>query len=202
MARLATLNAIQCCPKCHYCSTDITEISGSGATILGTQRYRDTFESKSLPELCRKWSCWGQVLEASQHYAEAGWAFLSAAWSCDDSRQRETAIHYRRESIRLFETAQHLACAFGSDPEIETLVLVDLHRRVGNFEHAAQLAHSILEDSKPEINGEKQLKQAIRHFQLHLISTGDTRSYSYAEADRFARNPLRWHPRQWWEIWR
>jgi hypothetical protein len=200
MARAATLAAIQCCPECSYCSTDLTQISDGSTDLIQTSRYRDTFRSSSLPELCRKWSCWAQILEASQRYSDAGWMFLSTAWACDDARHLHAAVTYRHESIRLFQTARSSHQPFANDSETETTIFVDLHRRVGNFASASQLAHATLAMLEREPDNEQPLMQAINRFQLHLLSIGDTRSYSYAEAERFAKKPSTWRLRQWREI--
>lgn len=198
MARSAMLSAIQHCQKCHYCYIDITRIHDSGKAVIYSQAYQDTFNDKRQPLTCRKWSCYAQFLEIAGQYSQSGWAFLSAAWSCDDSRETELASKYRREAIRLFQTAQRCGDNFCDDLAMENTILVDLFRRTHGFETAKLLAEEVwglIGDS------DSKMMRAIIQFQIHLASLSNAGSYSCADAASFVKNPKKWLRSPWWKIW-
>ena len=209
MARQALLRAIHVCPQCHFCSTDIQTLLEGGAAAIASQRYINTFNSGALPECCRHWSCWGQILEAANHVSQAGWAYLKAAWACDDWQYEDGSNRYRRQAIRCFQAAQASNQSFRQDKEVfgqhtleENAILVDLFRRIRDFETATAIAKKTHASPGKPGDRSQQFMQSILQFQMHLCSIENSQPYKFSDVETFSKNPKQWHPKRWWQFWR
>ncbi len=202
MARNATLRAIQECPSCRYCSVDIEAIPAGGQNAILSPEYQDLHADSSIPVTARRWGCFAQILASTDSPDQAGWAYMSAAWSCEDSECLIAARALRMKALKEFHISTARGTEFGRSECEERAVLADIYRRCGDFAGAASVAEDALSELGPSGSEDEKLVQAVLNFQRHLSSVCDSERYSFAEAQRFQARPNRWRPRRWWEIWR
>jgi hypothetical protein len=204
-ARNAMLRAIQQCPACKYCAVEIDELIDRAAETIKDPAYLSFGKDKTIPDDGRKWACYGLLLERAGKLSDAGWAYLYTAWACDDRQlnRNKAAIELRLKAIRMFELAQQHGESFGEDVASESALLVELNRRAERFQEAQGALETLATLMSTVVDPEnKDLFASIASFQQHTISIADAHAYDIAEALRFVRDPDKWHPPKWWEIWR
>lgn len=83
----STMHAwIQRCPFCGYCSRDVAEFDHRLRPVLESTEYRSQLTDAVYPELTSIFICAGMLAEAAGRQADAGWAYLHAAWTLDDAK--------------------------------------------------------------------------------------------------------------------
>ncbi|WP_321475218.1 hypothetical protein [uncultured Paludibaculum sp.] len=158
---------IQSCPACGYAAPDLSYAAEGVADWVRTSEYQ------ALPIGFERHS-W--LLEQLGHLADAGWIALQAAWNHEDGGQAEDARRCRRRAIRLFQASKAAGHDFLDTPAEELALAVDLLRRLGEFEGAAETVRVALqEEDLPE------MIDRILRFQTALIQRRDTGRHSLDE---------------------
>lgn len=84
-ARWALPFRVQRCEGCGYAAPSIGSAPpGAGETVESVV-YQGVLDRSKLPALARAYFCAALVEESAGRDEAAGWAFLSAAWACDDA---------------------------------------------------------------------------------------------------------------------
>src|SRR5947208_16297316 len=78
---------IQRCPSCGYCSRDVAEFDNLFRPVIESAAYRSQLADARYPELASTFICAGMLAEAGEQQADAGWAYLQAAWTLDDANE-------------------------------------------------------------------------------------------------------------------
>jgi hypothetical protein len=164
---------LQLCPKCGYCAPDLS-VAPEDAAVYQSKRYRDALARQDLPGLARRFFAYAHALDPANP-AAVGWAFLQAAWVCDDDGLAAEATACRELSADWF-----LRCTpFTGDEENLTTgaVLVDVLRRAGRFAEASSECEALLALRDVE----DELRQVLQ-FQSRLIAKGDRDRYTMSVA--------------------
>lgn len=132
---------IQRCPSCGYCATDISIGKSEYREIIMGFEYREQLQGKEFPHLVNSFICSSQICEFARKFREATWAYVYAAWVCDDDESEDCAIHCRKKAVEFLLKARQnnqevLSDYSGSDDAI----LVDLLRRSDQFVYSGDAA--------------------------------------------------------------
>lgn len=167
MAR-STIHAwVQRCPKCGYCSSDITTAPSQAASLVRSPKYMRQLDDLSYPELANSFLCQAHIDESLGEYAEAAWACIAASWTCDDDEKPRQARACRNKAVDMIEQALHKNQQVAKQDGTARAIQVDLLRRAGRLTEAWQL----IQAQRPEITDDFILKMLV--FQETLIARGD-----------------------------
>jgi pentatricopeptide repeat protein len=169
---------IRRCPNCGYCSSDIESAPDVDAVkeIIESDDYVAQLNNENYPELANTFLCSSFINEELADYQGAAGSALYAAWVCDDEEGfGNQAVECRLKAIGLFEQtiendSENIV------PETVNCILIDLLRRVGEFDRARELCNQMLEDGVSE-----KIIEGILKYQLGLIDAEDTGAHSMGE---------------------
>jgi hypothetical protein len=167
---------VQKCPHCGYCATPIDKEREGAREVMGGDRYRELSQNQAYPELARNFLCASLILESAGEYVEAAWQSLYAAWTCDDGEKEELAKDCRLAAFQLFSRARDRGERILEDEGAEELVLADILRRSGSFDHALRLCEEGMRKS-PDRFFSRLLK-----FERSLIKRKGTGLYRVEDA--------------------
>jgi len=138
--------------------------------------YQAILADETLPHKARQFLCYACLLDKLREHADAGWSCLHAAWVCDDVEDSYAASRCRAQAIEYWKRGKHAGQAFCDDLASEYALVVDLHRRMGEFELALVTCSEALdmEDVAPVI-------EHVLRRQKSLIEQKDTGSHSLRE---------------------
>ena len=177
-ARRAQLFAVQYCPFCGFCSTDISRENALAGKVISSDRYQETLSDPVLPDIARQWLCCSYIQEAGSQFAAAGWSTLDAAWACDDHPNPQRSDLCRQRTVILFRQALQNGQTFAGDRAAEQMILVDLLRRSGEFHAALALCSSALTlETTPE-------QGQVLEYQKLLILQEDRESHTWGDVLR------------------
>lgn len=158
---------LQHCPQCGYAAPDLAYAAEGVAAWVRSAEY----QALDGPFERHSW-----LLEHLGHGVDAGWLALHAAWANDDAGAAEAARRNRRRAILLFQGAKAAGQDFLDTPAEELALAVDLLRRQGLFEAAAETVRVAQQDDElPEM-----IDQLLR-FQMALIQKRDAARHSLDE---------------------
>ena len=167
---------VQECPHCGYCGRSLEEPTAGAAEVVASEGYR-ALREESKPELVVRLLCASTLLEHADRWVEAAETALWSAWAADDAGADEDAVRARRRVLDLLGEIRRRGEHYIENPEAETLVMVDVARRAGEFERAAELLDGLGGIDDPRF-------AAIVAFQRDRVAARDTHRYTVAEASR------------------
>ena len=161
-ARWALPFRVQRCEACGYSARSI----GSAPPQAG-----EVVHSRDLPRRARAvqaaWSrasvflCAALIAEAAGDHESSGWAFLSAAWVCDDGDLAGRARTCRERAAEMFSLGLELG-QLEMPPTVALTLIGELWRRAGRFE--AALASC---DAAAELAPRGRTPRALRRTSSH-----------------------------------
>jgi hypothetical protein len=173
----STINQwIQCCPTCGYCSDDISEAEKDLAGIVKTVGYQDRLKNKNYSQLANQFRCYSLICESYSNFDSGGWAYLHAAWVCDDEQNEKGAITCRKNSARLFQITKKQNQQYHPDKDTEDAIMIDVLRRSGQFEEALSWSEKVLQ------RGPSERIVQIVNFQRTLNDKNDLSCYTIEDA--------------------
>jgi hypothetical protein len=167
---------VHACPSCGYCADDLTRADPRAGDIVASPLYREALDDTFAPEKARHFLAYAVLLEKLRQFADAGWSALHAAWVCDDAGDVDAAVLCRARAIELWKRGKQVGQLFCDDMASEFALVTDLHRRMGQFEHATVTCGEALdlEDLPPAV-------EVMLHRQLELIQNRDTSAHNMSE---------------------
>ena len=165
---------VQECPHCGYCGVTLEAPTAGAAEVIASEDYRAIREGAS-PELVVRLLCASTLLEHADRWVEAAETALWAAWAADDAGADGDAVRARHRALDLLDEVRRRCEHYIEDPGAETLVMVDVARRAGEFERAAGLLDGLGGVDDPRF-------AAIVGFQRDRVAARDTRRYTVADA--------------------
>lgn len=172
-------NLVKCCKNCGYCGENIESIDDDIRSFIVNDEYQNQLKNPVFPKSANEFICKGLILLERQFYLEAAWAYLHAAWCCDDEDKYIQSKYCRKKAVELFASS----CIsgwniFNNGGEVVCL-LTDLYRRTENFEIAKQLAQVRLLLEKDEI----VLKKL--HYEIFLSTQQNIEAHKVENAITF-----------------
>jgi hypothetical protein len=134
-ARWALPFRVQRCESCGYAAPSIGSAPREAAEMVGSVVYRGVLERSKLPSLARTYFCAALVEESAGRDEAAGWAFLSAAWACDDAGASRHARSCRERAAEMFTRALE-AGALELPREVAQTLVAELWRRAARSDEA------------------------------------------------------------------
>ena len=175
MERSCLRAMIHRCPNCQYANYDIEElIPESTREALNCVYYQEIVNDGAIEDAAKSFLLAGFLYSRAKLYAEAGLCFLRAAWVFDDALQNQFAIRARQNAVE---------CLIRHDNSDENMninmAIVDIYRRIRNFEAAKNYATQLLERGVDE-----EISQVLR-YELILIKSKNTACHSIGEMRGF-----------------
>lgn len=124
------------CPFCGYCAGDLASIHELAGPVVDSESYQQQLQDPRFPAKANDFICHALILERTGQYADAGWTMLHAAWVCDDHGSEQAAGICRQGALRAWTVGKTRGEAFHENHASEFLIVSDVHRRLGEFEHA------------------------------------------------------------------
>jgi hypothetical protein len=153
---------LQTCRGCGACAPDLARLAPAAKPIVASADY------KAATGPARAFLRWAMIAEATLEPDEAGQAMLEAAWALDDAGVDATAL--RRRAAALWQRPATMQ---------DSLRLVDVLRRAGEFDAAAARASALL--AAPGLD---ETDAAILHYQQDRITEHDTARHLLSSALR------------------
>jgi hypothetical protein len=172
------------CPRCGYCAEDLSLVVPGADEIIQSPEYAERLSNNTVPWLGRQFACYALIVERAHQWADAGWVWLHAAWACDDAGDHAAASACRRMAIDRWKRAKELGIGFADDLATEFAIVTDLHRRNGEFEHAAVTCAEALDIEDIPAPIEQMLRR-----QMILIQQRNTDRHSMTELYRSSDEP-------------
>lgn len=165
------------CKNCGYCNDKLDKPFENLNGIIQSDEYQSQLANECFPEKANEFLCKSILLEKNNELYKAAWASLHAAWSCDDSENHKQSKYCRKRAISLLNQYSYSVTEKQKQENdtIETL-LVDLYRRIGEFDLATKKCDSIL------ANECDILSIQILVFQKHLCVHNDIRRHTIQNA--------------------
>ncbi len=168
---------VQRCISCGYCAMEITEGDPLVHDIVKSPDYKRQLIDPVYPDTANSFLCHSMIMKALGEYAAAGWSSVFAGWICDDNNYTDAAKKCRERALELFTKATEAGQQFGNDRISEKIYMIDLYRRCGRFQEAAEICDEELEKQHPSHTLD------ILCFERDLIEKKDTASHSDTEAE-------------------
>jgi hypothetical protein len=173
----STMHAwIQRCPSCGYCSRDVAEFDHRFRPVMEGAGYGSQLADSRYPELASTFICAGMLAEAGGRQADAGWAYLNAAWTLDDANKDELARVWRRRAADKFLAVLKDGQLFAEQPGASEAIVTDCLRRAGRGTEALQVIERGLSQSYDDVI------HKILSFEQVLIQRGDMAPHLIKEA--------------------
>jgi hypothetical protein len=170
---------IQHCINCDYCAPDISCGETSYGDLIKTPGYLALLSNLSYPDTARSFLAYGRLMEMTEEFADAGWASLCAAWICDDNKYLEGAYQCRKKATELFSIAINKGQVFGKDRLQEKTYLIDIYRRIKDFNKARILCLEEIDKDYPDLIID------ILYYEKHLIDLQDSDCHNENEAEEY-----------------
>ena len=164
------------CPACGYCSKDVQEYESQFAVVIQSPEYQAQLIDPGYPELTNTFICAAMIAEACDNSADSGWAWLHAAWTLDDTKNKKLAREARSTAADRFLAVLGRGEQFSEQDGASELITVECLRRVGRMEEALKLIHSAKRASPPDVIEE------ILNYELALIESGDKKNHLIQDA--------------------
>ena len=178
LARYNLSHQVQCCPECGYCAEDISEPLETAAAreLLSSGQYQAQLQNSSFPKLANQFICLALLQEQEGDSEAAAWAYLQAAWACDDEENDPGACQCRLRAAQHFQ--QILAAQLSDSIQQDTwgAVLTDVLRRSRQFDSALALSQQRLAKTADTTI------QAVLRYEQALIGRQDTGCYGLQDA--------------------
>lgn len=168
---------IQRCEKCNYCAPDISKENNDDIKFINLPEYKAILDEKSFPLTAASFRAHSLIREKQEHYADAGWAQLCAAWVCDDNKAIPEATLCRKAALSLFRRSQELGQSFLQTRAEENVCIIDIMRRTGQFEDALALCDAELTKDQPD-----PIWEALE-YEKYLIEINDTSCHNETDAE-------------------
>ncbi len=173
----STMHAwIQRCPSCGYCSRDVAEFDSRFRPVIESAPYRSELGDARYPELASTFICAGMLAEAGKQQADAGWAYLHAAWTLDDANKDELARVWRGRAVDKFLAVLNDGQLITEQPGGSEAIVTDCLRRAGRGTEALPIIERGLSQSYDEVI------HKILVLERGLIERGDTGRHLIKEA--------------------
>ena len=174
MMRMAMSAQLNYCPHCGYVSSDVGELVYEDVKkYVKSSEYQNIVKNYS-DETAKKFYLFAMIREHYKNYESAQYNYLRAAWFYDDVGEEDSARQSRLKSIDCYSHFDSLSID-------DYLVLIDMYRRINDFETALkeiEIAEKI--DLKNNENKDNILK--VITFQKELCIDKDDSCYSIGDA--------------------
>lgn len=175
MQRSTIVHQVQRCPECGYCNNSLDAKTSVDKDYLSSNEYKALFADIPEDSLAASFIRQGRINEKDKKFENAMFAYLRAAWCCDDNRNLEGAKQCRLLALKVLDDNFNNIVA-SWDEEALVCLQVDMLRRAGCFEDAIAAAQKELPKAKQDII------TSILNFQIAKCNEKDAGLYRVSEA--------------------
>ena len=176
MMRVAIFTLVQRCLKCGYCASDISSLQEGAEAVIEGIEYKKQLDNSTYPHLANSFVCKAMIDFRAREYGRAAFAYIHAAWVCDDSNNDDCAAMCREKAVEMLEIAEGHGQRVTEYKAEMTVILADLLRRAGRFEQARRMI-----ETRDNNDAGKEIK-SILIFETGLIDKRDTSCHTIEEA--------------------
>lgn len=174
LARNYEKNFVRICPNCGYASFNLSkDITMEHNEIIESEEYKEVLNNEDLIVDAKKFYLVGIILKHNNDHQRAATSFLRASWFFSDALNKEWTKKSQLEAINELEKSD-----FTYTNEYDLSILVDLYRRIGEFDKAKKTILTFKLESCTNLTIVKILK-----LQLELCDKKDTQVHSTYELE-------------------
>lgn len=167
---------IQECPSCGYCAPDLSLGRKTYIGIVKGELYQNQLRNSDYPDLANRFICHSIIQKSIYKYEEVAWAWLNAAWVCDDNDKISASKLCRNSAVDSFQKVYEKNQDFMNEPKgAYHALMVDLFRRSEQFDKAGE------EIGKGLISLPDKIIIDILLFHRNLIQLRDTKCYTMGD---------------------
>jgi hypothetical protein len=210
----STIHAwVQRCSGCGACAKNLSKVNGSAGDVVKRAGYKSQLSDTGFPEIANSFICNSMIDEYSGELVSATWALIQAAWVCDDVKSTAQAVICRKWAATMLRKTKANGQKVAQQPGVSSAILVDLLRRAGALDEAAQMAELASETCSEGVPAQ------VVSYQKKLIEAGDTGCHTIAEAlddadhtpleaDNADMSDVNWKmiqpfsSKRWWQFWK
>lgn len=175
MQRSTIVHQVQRCPECGYCNNSLDAKTSVDKDYLSSNEYKALFADIPEDSLAASFIRQGRINEKDKKFGIAMFAYLRAAWCCDDNRNLEGAKQCRLLALKVFNE-NYNAMVSTLDEETAVCLQVDMLRRAECFEDAIAAAQKELPKAAQDII------KSILNFEIAKCNEKDAGLYRVSEA--------------------
>lgn len=176
--------ALETCHSCGYVAPDLNK-KPLHPEVIKSAAYQQILKNRLLNDGTKEMLCHALLMESAEEYVAAAWAMIQLAHLSDDSIPQQMTHDYLLKSLDLIEQAHQHGQLMTEESGLDTLLKVELHRRIGEFEKAKDLAGKALVEIQDEC-----FHDIIRH-QMHLIEQHISERRTFRDDPSFPENMRR-----------
>lgn len=158
---------VQECPHCHFCNNTIADATNIPESF--SPEYDALSKDNVISKAAKKFLLAAMLRSQLGDNLKAGEYYLKAAWIFDDENAQGAATDARKNAAKYFR--KHVDATDDGDVAI---MLVDVLRRAGDFNDAADLINLIGDTEDDLLNN-------VLAFEKSLISKNDTSCHNMGE---------------------
>jgi hypothetical protein len=186
MARDAHVGEPLRCPKCGYCSPDLSFSAEGLAEFVESPVYQGALGAPGMPELVARCICASGVTDLAGYLGDSYNFRMMAAYLCDDAGMEADARACRQSALTTLDEVLGKGYLVAHDRIDQLIVVADLCRRTGQFDKAAEPSAVLLAELAAD-PGDWRLP--VAEFQAALIAGEDDQAHTYGEAAEECRYP-------------
>ncbi len=177
MKRSTMFTWVQVCPSCGYCADDLQNENLKAPAIIKKNKYKQQLNNPNYPDLANAFLCKALIESRCGDFAKATWSLLHAAWACDDREKKAQAVQCRQDAVKMLLRAERKKQILMNHRQEETLLLIDLLRRSGQF----TLTKQVIASRRQLLIDDPSLFPILK-FQSQLIEKEDWACYTITDA--------------------
>lgn len=181
MMRSTIFAWVRRCQGCGYCASELSETCQEAEAVVNSKEYKDQLNDPIYPELANSFLCKAIVDQESGHFAAATWAFIRAAWACDDSDYFHQAVACRQKAVDMLLISEENGQQVAAQEGVSTTIIVDLLRRSRKIDQA----RNVIAVQRGGISDD--IIARTLDFQTALLDRPDVSCHTIAEALREVR---------------
>jgi len=166
---------VQECPHCGYCSADIAVLIKGAKDLVSGSEYQNQLTHAEFVDLANKFLCEAMIYSNAEQLQDTVWAYLHAAWACDDAGQQENAINCRKQALEILFIIENTGGKLFEEQGGLELLITDLARRCGQFDLALEYIQKAL-----ELNIGDVIKKCLI-FEKQLVENQDLKVHTLQE---------------------
>lgn len=132
--------ALRECPTCKLICPELASPPQGANEAMADPEYLALVADKKIPDQARRFRAWAFIAEKSGMPAEAGFAYLHAAWVADDAKNKGLADVQRHMAATRLSAARDQGRVYPRQKGAAEALLADIHRRTGNWDEAVHEA--------------------------------------------------------------
>ncbi len=169
LKRYTNRDTIQTCPHCGYVNYTVDTKTNLPAEFVRCEAYTG-IEKSGLPEMAIQFYKHAEIAKAEKDDRKLFWAYLRAAWECDDAQDYTSAIKCRKDALAVLTNTN--ATIMG-DVDALHIMTADLLRRTGQFD-------TVIE-SYSQYQGKDAFLNKLIQYEVKLAKQQDAKCHSVDE---------------------